>query len=141
MGKYEDIINMKHPDPKNHKRMAPEQRAAQFMPFAALGDEQGKQVNESNRLTERRIDLDEYEREKLDRQLADIIASQNPELEVKITFFLEDIWKEGGEYLTISGRIKKIDRSSKTIIMSDGTWVPINEILRIGCSAFNSYEE
>ncbi len=33
---YKDIINMTHPDPKNHVRMKVEDRAAQFAAFAAL---------------------------------------------------------------------------------------------------------
>ncbi|MGM9811346.1 MAG: hypothetical protein ACI30V_00715 [Muribaculaceae bacterium] len=35
-GNYDDIINLPHYEPKHHKRMAPEVRAAQFAPFAAL---------------------------------------------------------------------------------------------------------
>lgn len=132
---------MQHPEPKNHKRMAAEKRVAQFMPFAALGDRQANEVAEANRITEKRIELDEYEREALDRQLAAIIASQDPEVEVKITYFLEDLWKDGGEYVTVIGQIQKMDPYSKTIIMADGTWVPITEILIIECNAFNSYNE
>lgn len=36
MNKYDDIINLQHFEPKNHKRMSMENRAAQFAPFAAL---------------------------------------------------------------------------------------------------------
>lgn len=36
MEDYSDIINLPHPEPKNHPRMPMEQRAAQFAPFAAL---------------------------------------------------------------------------------------------------------
>ena len=33
---YAEIINMPRPEPKFHRRMAIEKRAAQFAPFAAL---------------------------------------------------------------------------------------------------------
>ncbi len=33
---YEEIINHKHYEPRFHKRMSMEMRAAQFSPFAAL---------------------------------------------------------------------------------------------------------
>lgn len=36
MENEEDIINLRHPEPKNHARMSMNQRAAQFAPFAAL---------------------------------------------------------------------------------------------------------
>lgn len=34
--RYDDIIDMPHHQSKRHRLMAMEQRAAQFMPFAAL---------------------------------------------------------------------------------------------------------
>ena len=34
--RYDDIIDLPHPDPKRHPRMAMSDRAAQFAPFAAL---------------------------------------------------------------------------------------------------------
>ena len=34
--RYEDIVDLPHPEPQNHLRMPPEARAAQFSPFAAL---------------------------------------------------------------------------------------------------------
>lgn len=36
MDDYSDIIDLPHPDPKNHVRMPVERRARQLMPFAAL---------------------------------------------------------------------------------------------------------
>ena len=34
--RYGDILQLSHPEPKNHPRMSIEARAAQFAPFAAL---------------------------------------------------------------------------------------------------------
>ncbi len=34
--KYDDIIDLPHPEPRRHPRMSMEARAAQFAPFAAL---------------------------------------------------------------------------------------------------------
>lgn len=36
MGKYDDIIDLPHYEPKHHPRMSMWSRAAQFAPFAAL---------------------------------------------------------------------------------------------------------
>lgn len=35
-GKYNDIIDLPHPEPQTHPRMPMRDRAAQFAPFAAL---------------------------------------------------------------------------------------------------------
>lgn len=35
-GKYDDIIDLPHPEPQAHPRMPMRDRAAQFAPFAAL---------------------------------------------------------------------------------------------------------
>ena len=35
-GEYADMINLPRPEPARHKRMPVKNRAAQFMPFAAL---------------------------------------------------------------------------------------------------------
>lgn len=35
---YEDIIDLPHPTSFRHPRMSPQERAAQFAPFAALGN-------------------------------------------------------------------------------------------------------
>ena len=35
-GRYDDMLFLPHPDPKTHPRMSPQDRAAQFSPFAAL---------------------------------------------------------------------------------------------------------
>ena len=34
--RYDDIIDLPHPEPQRHPRMSREDRAAQFAPFAAL---------------------------------------------------------------------------------------------------------
>ena len=51
MGKYDDIINLPHYEPKHHPRMSMYSRAAQFAPFAALTG-YDEQVKETARLTD-----------------------------------------------------------------------------------------
>ena len=65
---YEDIINLPHHQSSVHPRMSMAERAAQFSPFAALTGYEGV-IREAARQTEERIELDESEREDLDRKL------------------------------------------------------------------------
>ena len=61
MGHYDDIINLPHHVSKKHLPLSMEQRAAQFAPFAALTG-YGDAINETTRLTENRIELDNEEK-------------------------------------------------------------------------------
>ena len=63
---YEDIIDLPHHVSPNRPHMSALERAAQFAPFAALSG-YGDAVNETARLTDRRLELDEYAKEELNQ--------------------------------------------------------------------------
>ncbi len=58
MGKYDDIINLPHHESAKHPKMPALDRAAQFLPFAALTGHNAA-ILETARLTNSRIELDE----------------------------------------------------------------------------------
>jgi hypothetical protein len=127
---YEDIIDLPHHVSQKHPPMDMEKRAAQFMPFRALtGHEEA--VAETARLTERRIELSEEEREDLDRQLK-ILEEHLPERPlVQVTYFLADPLKEGGSYEEMAGRIRRIDPVEKCLMFADRTKIPLEDILSL----------
>lgn len=43
---FKDIIHLPHPEPKTHRRMPIEARAAQFAPFAAISGHEDTIANE-----------------------------------------------------------------------------------------------
>ena len=51
--------------------------------------------------------------------------------EVRITYFCPDERKNGGEYVELTGRIKKLDSLLHTVVMQDKTQIPIDMILSI----------
>ena len=129
-GKYDDIINLPHPTSKRFSRMPLEERAAQFSPFAALTGYDAV-IRETARLTDRRVELDECRRQELDAALRDLAARLDSRPEVLVTYFLEDTRKEGGEYVHVSGRLKKIDSFSRVLVLEDGTMIPIDDVLEL----------
>ena len=130
MDNYEDIINLPHYEPKNHPRMSMEARAAQFAPFAALTG-YGDMVNETARLTDTRIELDEEEKNKINNKLQ-ILQNKISKLpKATITYFVPDKRKAGGEYATITGIVKKIDEYKGCIILTNKEEIPIGEIIEI----------
>ena len=129
---YEDIINKSRPVNNRHKRMSNYERAAQFSPFAALTG-LGAAISETARLTDEKIEQDEEQHNKFAILRANI-ASQPV---VTITYFVKDLRKDGGEYVTISGVIKKIDDYQKIIVMQDNIIISIDDIADIKSDIFN----
>ena len=131
-GKYEDIINLPHHISKKHPQMTMESRAAQFAPFAALvGYEDA--VEETARLTTKRIELNEEEKNILDMKLQMLKEQMHVQIypEISIMYFVPDLKKDGGKYIKISGTIKKIDEYKQLLILDDKTEIPISEIISI----------
>ncbi len=136
MDKYDDIIDLPHHKSKRHPHMSLHDRAAQFSPFAALSGYEDA-VNETARLTEEWIELDEHEKEKLDRRLA-LISEKLSQLPlVEITYFKPDEKKYGGAYVTVSGSVRKIDTFEGIIYMSDGTMIHVDALYRIEGDIFD----
>ena len=128
--KYDDIINLPHHISKKHPQMTLEARAAQFAPFAALTG-YDDEVKETERLTNRRIELDDEAKSILDNKIQIILEQISQRPTVSITYFLPDTKKAGGEYVTITGIIKKVDGYNQVIVLENRTEIPINEIIDI----------
>ena len=129
---YEDIINLPHPVSKNHPQMPFRDRAAQFAPFAALTGHDAA-IKETARLTDERLELSEEVIAQLNEKINIIRNNIGIEQNVLITYFVPDAKKTGGSYVTYSGIVKKIDEYEHTIIMTDQTVIPIEQISDIKC--------
>ena len=127
---YDDIIHLPHHRSKKHAPMPLIDRAAQFSPFAALTGHDAA-IKETARLTDRKIELDEYEIAVLDEKLQKIKEQLKVYPEVTLTYFQPDIRKDGGEYVTVTERVKKIDEYAKAMVMEDDTRILIEDIIEI----------
>lgn len=133
--KYDDIINLPHFVSKKYPQMSIHDRAAQFSPFAALTGYDDL-VKETARITYQKIDLDEYVLDELNEKLCFLKKNLSERVEVKITYFQEDLKKTGGKYLEKCGVIKKIDEFSGCIIFEDSTVIPVDDICEIESRLF-----
>ena len=131
MGRYDDIINLQHPTSRKHPRMAMVERAAQFSPFQALTG-YSSAIKETARLTDQWIELDESSKADLNEKLR-ILVAQIPNVPVAaFTYFVPDQHKDGGEYVTRRGILKKVDPIEQVIVLADGCIIQINSITAIG---------
>ena len=134
---YDDIINLPHHVSATRPQMSMINRAAQFSPFAALTGYDAA-IRETGRLTDSRIELSEDSRADLDRKqqlLSDRLA-EHPE--VSVTYFVPDGKKAGGAYVTVTGNVKKLDDFQRLMVLTDGTVVPVDEILALESDLFRS---
>ena len=128
MSNYDDIINLKRPISKKHKPMSLYNRAAQFAPFAALTGYDDV-IDETGRLTDEMLQLDEYQKSDINNQLLYLI--ENKDVVATYTYFIKDKYKKGGSYITVVGNIKKVDLDNHKIILEDKTVINIDDITSI----------
>ena len=104
--------------------------AAQFAPFAALVGYDDA-VAETARLTESRPELDEQEQRELNARLCALADHIQEHPEVRIRYFVPDEHKSGGAIVEICGTVKKLVAADRTIVLTDGTVIPIYDLLNI----------
>lgn len=110
-------------------------RAAIFSPFAALTGHAAA-IQETARLTDQRMELDEDTRTMLDLKqqiLADRIAERP---EVSVVWFRPDEKKDGGQYVTTVGQLKKVDDIERVLRFDDGTTIPLDDVLELQSDCF-----
>ena len=138
--RYDDIIDLSRPVSQTHPPMSIENRAAQFLPFAALTGYDAA-IQETARLTDRRLELDEDEKLMLSGKLQLIQDTIKTRPLVKVTYFVPDIRKEGGAYVVAAGCVKKVDAVERQIVMTDGRTIPIDEVCAVDGKLFRGMDE
>ena len=112
---------------------------AQFSPFAALTGYAGV-IRETARLTDRKIELDETMLTALNERYQLLLSVLDAEPEVEITYFVPDERKSGGAYRTVSGVVKKADEFVRRLTLTDGTVIPMEDVLMLDGAIFGQNE-
>ncbi len=100
-------------------KMDRQDRAKQFMPFAALkGYEEA--LREKEKIVVPKVELSEEKKEELDRRMQTV--GQNDM--VRVVYFKED------EYLQITGMVARIDKDAR-ILKVVGTKIPFDDIYEV----------
>ena len=134
---YEDIIHLSRPTSSKHPPMSMLNRAAQFSPFAALTGYDAA-VQETARLTDARIEIDENTKVMLNTKLHFLL--ENPDTEAVFTYFQPDTKKSGGTYVHLTGFVKDIDEIKREVVLSSGIKIPVEEIIGIESTVFSKLE-
>lgn len=138
---YEDLYNFKYPDPEIEAAFPDKvNRAGQFAPYAAVTTHEAA-VKETARLTDKKIELDEYSKEEINRKLNYIQDHISDEYEYTFTYFVADERKQGGRYENVSDVVIKIKEYENVIVLCDKTEIPIEDILIIESDVFDIIED
>ncbi|HAE16862.1 MAG TPA: hypothetical protein DCG51_09985 [Erysipelotrichaceae bacterium] len=125
MHRYDDMLDLPHHVSCNHPRMSEENRAAQFMPFAALTG-YSDMIEERGRLTAQKPELSEWQQEEINT----ILSSVNKDDNVLITWFEPDQLKDGGRIRRETCRIIKTDAYHQ-ILYTDQDNIAFDSILEM----------
>lgn len=130
MTNYDDIIDMPHHVSLNRGRMSNIDRAAQFSSFEALTGHE-EQIEEAARLTDGKLQLSPEETEALNSNMNYIIDNIALCPEADIIYFVPDERKEGGQYLPVSMKIRKIDLVNRTVTDTENNVINIDYIYSV----------
>ena len=125
--RYDEIMGLPHHVSKTRPQMPLSDRAAQFAPFAALTGYDSA-IKETGRLTDERIELDEEALAALDRKHQLLMDTLDDAPEVTIIYFQPDERKAGGQYVSATGTVKKVDTFGRRILLQDGTRIPLDSV-------------
>ncbi len=137
--RYDDIIDLPRHVSTSHQHMAVSDRAAQFSPFAALTGYESA-VQETARLTNQKVELDENSKEALNKKFMLVQEKRKEHPAVTVTYFVPDDRKDGGSYENAEGRVKKIQDFEGVLIFMDGTRIPLEDIVEIDSEIFSLME-
>lgn len=138
MGSYDDIINHPHYVSKTRPQMSMLDRAAQFSPFAALTGYDAA-IKETGRLTDDKLELDDGTKALLDMKQTFLMDIIDEKPEITVSFFVPDSRKSGGEYASVTGRLKRFDEYERLLILTDGKKIPLDDIADITCELFTGF--
>lgn len=130
MNNYEDIIYLDHHVSEKRSKMSLYNRAAQFAPFNALTG-YAEKIKEVARITDNKIILDEGRKLILNDKLQIINKYITQKPKVLITYFVPDKYKSGGEYKTVNGNVKRLDKVYKIIYLTNNIKINLDDILEI----------
>ena len=133
--KYKSIINMPHHVSESFAPMSKMDRAAQFAPYSALSGYEDA-VEETARLTDSPIELDEYEKERINATLTELLTA-SPDTLIEITYFRLDKIKAGGAYITLKGSVAKVDEHKREITVFDRPPISFDAIVELKIPNFN----
>lgn len=130
--RYADLLPLPRHISPSRTPMPTADRAAQFAPFAALTGFDAA-IQETARLTDSYTEPSEDEKQVLNETLLLLAAALADHPQATITYFQPDPYKSGGTYHTLTGHVRKIDLTARTLCLVESSPIPLDAIRDIQC--------
>lgn len=127
---YDDIIDLPHHVSRRHPPMPRADRAAQFATFAALSGYEDLIAETQREKCQRRSHTQE-ENEALDQALARLRPLVERRPRIRLRCFVPTPGRQDGTYTVISGRLRVLDETMRTMTFTDGRRVAFDDIYAI----------
>lgn len=110
-----------------YPKMSMSDRAAQFVPFAALTGHK-EAVIEQGRITQEKRILSNEEKLEINEKIVEMVKLKS---KCRITYFEKDKTKSGGQYMESVLSFKRIDELNKTLFFKENIQIHIEDIVDI----------
>ena len=137
--RYDDIIDLPRFVSKARKHMSTYDRAAQFAPFDALTG-YSEAIDETGRTTENEFVLGESEIHELDLKFRMIYRNIDQKPQLKIRYFVPDLYKDGGRYIEEEVIAKKIDLHRRILISEERREYDLDYIANVDSDIFEDLD-
>lgn len=127
---YDDILHLPRPVSGHRPRMPMSNRAAQFSPFSALTG-YGEAIDETIRHTTDQCLLSEDAIADINRQLLALQERVKEKPLIRVTHFVPDAKKVGGQYVETILQLKKVDTYQGQLVGSNGEVIPFDALVYI----------
>ncbi|NEG69427.1 hypothetical protein [Bifidobacterium choloepi] len=134
--RYGDIIDLPHHRSRTRPHMTVHNRAAQFMPFAALrgfDDVIDRQTSSVQRQERGRLQPGPDDEDSLNGRLVELLGQLEHRPWVTITHFQADGSRGagGGDYVLTEGIVRRFDAAERVLVMDDDSRIPLSAILAL----------
>ncbi len=132
---YDDILRLPRPVSPTRRPMTPLERAAQFSPFAALTGYDAA-IAEADRITQTRHEPGDWELAELNEKLRLLLAAGDHPV-ITVTYFQPDSRKQGGAYVSVTDRLKKIRLPERELLLQGGAVISLDAVSGLSGSIFS----
>ena len=78
-----------------------------------------------------KLELSDEQADHLNAQIQRVIENTVDKPHVEMTYYVPDNSKSGGEYVTVTGSVRRVDDYNREIVFVDGMTVTIDDVYMI----------